>query len=357
VVSDSLVFVTETKDEKYEVVRALQRATGKQVWETQWEGAMRVPFFARSNGDWIRSTPAYDGERLYVAGMRDVLVCLDATTGEKIWNLDFVKQVGTPLPSFGFVSSPLLADDYLFVQAAGSAVKLEKLTGEIAWRALQDGGGMYGSAFSSPVIAQLNGTEQLVVQTRSKLAGVDLVSGEELWSREIPAFRGMNILTPTLYGDSVLTSSYGGKTFLLGTHRDEAKFHVSEIWQNRVQGYMSSPVIIGDYAYLHLRNQRFTCLDLKSGETVWTTGAFGKYWSMVVAADLILALDERGELLLIKANPDEFTLIDRRTVSGNPTWAHLAVSGEELFIRDLSGLAVFVWKTPTEKPLAAVDRP
>ena len=48
--------------------------TGKELWRAQWPGAMAVPFFAMSNGSWIRATPAYDGESLYVAGMRDVLV-------------------------------------------------------------------------------------------------------------------------------------------------------------------------------------------------------------------------------------------------------------------------------------------
>ena len=78
------VFTTETVDRKYEQVTALDRATGKQLWTAKWEGAMSVPFFAKANGDWIRSTPAYDDGRLFVAGMLDVLVCLDAETGKVI---------------------------------------------------------------------------------------------------------------------------------------------------------------------------------------------------------------------------------------------------------------------------------
>ena len=74
IVSDQLVFTTETKNEKSEVVFALERKTGEERWRAEWKGAMKVPFFAASNGSWIRSTPAYDGECLYVAGMRDVLV-------------------------------------------------------------------------------------------------------------------------------------------------------------------------------------------------------------------------------------------------------------------------------------------
>ena len=58
VVSEERVFVTETKNKKTEIVRALDRATGAELWRTSWTGAISVPFFAKSNGDWIRSTPA-----------------------------------------------------------------------------------------------------------------------------------------------------------------------------------------------------------------------------------------------------------------------------------------------------------
>ena len=71
VVVGDRVFVTETVGKKMEVVRALDRKTGKELWRHEWEGAMSVPFFAKSNGDWIRATPAYSDGRLFVAGMRD----------------------------------------------------------------------------------------------------------------------------------------------------------------------------------------------------------------------------------------------------------------------------------------------
>lgn len=74
------MFTTETREQKREIVTAFERGSGKELWRTEWEGTVRVPFFAKSNGDWIRATPACDGESPFVAGMRDVLVCLDAQT-------------------------------------------------------------------------------------------------------------------------------------------------------------------------------------------------------------------------------------------------------------------------------------
>jgi NAD(P)-dependent dehydrogenase (short-subunit alcohol dehydrogenase family) len=73
-----------------EVVRALDRRTEAKLWQASWKGSMRVPFFAMSNGSWIRATPAYDGESLFVTGMRDVLVSLNAASGEVQWRMEFL---------------------------------------------------------------------------------------------------------------------------------------------------------------------------------------------------------------------------------------------------------------------------
>jgi outer membrane protein assembly factor BamB len=231
VVGGGRVFTTATRDKKREVVTAFDLATGNKLWESGWDGAMEVPFFAAKNGSWVRSTPALDGDRLYVAGMRDVLVCLDAATGREVWRTDFVKEFGSPLPTFGFVCSPLVDGSGVYVQAGGCLVKLDKLTGKTLWKALADAGGMMGSAFSSPVVATLSGRDMLVVQTRTDLAGVDRESGAVLWKRPVPSFRGMNILTPQPVGESgVFTSTYGGTTQLVQVAASGSAVEVRDGW-------------------------------------------------------------------------------------------------------------------------------
>ncbi|WDI44612.1 PQQ-binding-like beta-propeller repeat protein [Bremerella sp. P1] len=343
VVSDSTVFVTGTEDSKYEVAYALDRKSGEVLWEARWEGAMTVPFFAAANGSWIRATPAFDGESLFVAGIRDVLVSLNAKTGKEQWRVDFVEQLKTPLPSFGFASSPLLDGNYLYVQAGASFIKLNKSNGEIVWRTLVDAGGMFGSAFSSPSVATIAGKRQLLVQTRQKLVGVDPENGDVLWEHEVPSFRGMNIQTPVTFGDSVFTSSYKNKSWLYEVTQEDGKFSCTEKWENNAAGYMSSPVVIDGHVYMHLQNQRFACIDLKTGERKWTSKPYGKYCSLIAQQDRILALDERGSLLLLKANPEEFELLEERKVSEDEAWAHIAVSGEDVIIRELNAVSLFHW--------------
>lgn len=347
IVGDDRVFTTETRDKRLEVVTALDRETGKPLWRAQWEGAVSVPFFAKSNGDWIRSTPALDGERLYVAGMRDVLVCLDARDGRELWRRDFVKELGAPLPDFGFVCSPLVEGDSVYVQAGASLLRLDKFTGATRWRTLQDQGGMWGSVFSSPVITELAGRRQLVVQTREKLAGVDPAEGQVLWQQPVEAFRGMNILTPVVLGDVLFTSTYGGRTIGFKVGQADGRWSVTEMWRHKAQGYMSTPVVIDGVAYSHLKSQRVMAIEVETGRELWTSDeTFGKYWSLVAQGDHILALDQRGVLLLLRANRDKLDLLDRRKLTDAETWAHLALAGDAIFVRELHALAAYRWRRP-----------
>ena len=344
VVAGDLVIVTETRDAKTEHVRALDRATGQERWHVEWEGSMSVPFFAASNGSWIRSTPCVDGDRVYVAGMRDVLVCLEAATGKESWRVDFTTALESPRPAFGFVSSPLVIGDHVYVQAGSGFVKLEKATGKVVWRTLDDGGGMMGSAFSSPYPATIGGVPQILVQTREELAGIDPENGTVLWKTSVEAFRGMNIVTPTVHDGRVFTTSYGGGSFLFAIDPANTQKPVEQIWRNKIQGYMSTPIVMGDHAYVHLRNQRFACLDLATGKEAWITKPFGRYWSMVAQGDRILALDETGEVRLIKATPEQFELLGEAKVAAEESWAHLAIEGQELYVRDLKGISAYRWK-------------
>jgi len=344
IVTSDRVFVTETVKKQTEVVRALDRDTGRELWQSEWPGSMSVPFFAASNGSWIRSTPAYDGKCLYVFGMTDELVALDGANGNELWRIDFKEEFKTSGQTFGSVCSPLINKGFLFLQTSGGLVKVDCQSGAIVWRSLKEEGGMMGGAFSSPIFATVAGMHQLIVQTRSKLCGVDPESGVELWGAAIPSFRDMNILTPLILGDRIFTSSYGGGAMMFEVSKSDEGFSVKEIWKNTTEAYMSSPVLVEGKIYLHLRNQRFSCIDSASGESLWRTTPFGKYWSIVANGSRLLVLDEKGDLLLLDANPAEFSKIDSRHVSDTSTWAHLAVADDQVFVRALDALIVYRWR-------------
>jgi hypothetical protein len=102
--------------------------------------------------------------------------------------------------------------------------------------------------------------------------------------------------------------------------------------------------VVGGHAYVHLRNQRFACLDLATGKEAWITKPFGRYWSLVARGDRILALDETGDLRLIRATPEEYAIVGEAKVAAKESWAHLAVDGNELYVRDLEGLTALEWR-------------
>lgn len=343
VVRDGIVYTVETKDKEREIARAFDLETGEQLWEVDWIGSMKVPFFAAKNGSWVRSTPAVTGDGVYIGGIRDVLVKLDPKTGKEIWRVDFMERESTQLPAFGFVCSPLPDGDAVYVQGGCAVTKLDAETGKTIWRAMENRQAMFGSAFSSPIIATIHGKRQLVAQTRSELGGIDLESGEVLWSTPVKAFRGMNILTPEVFENRIFTATYGGGSMLFEISKTGEDFAVERVWSDEtIEGYMSTPVRVGNHIYLQGRSQHFYCLNLEDGNVEWKSDEkFGQYWSMITDGESILVLDQKGELLLIKASPANLEIVDRKKVSDQETWAHICLNENLILIRGLKQLCAF----------------
>lgn len=344
VTDGELIFTLETLDQQTEIARAFDFDTGEQRWEIKWEGAIKVPFYAAKNGSWVRATPAVADGAVYFCGMRDVLVKVDTATGKEIWRVDFVERYETQTPTFGYISSPLVDGDAIYVQAGNATCKLSTETGETIWRVHVDERAMFSNAFSSPVLATIHGEQQLIVQKRNALVGLKPESGETVWEVPVKAFRGMNILTPTVYGNKIFTASFGGGAFCFEIESPmDGVSKVTSLWSDaELEGYMSSPTLVEDHLYLLARDKKCYCIEMATGKRKWDTEeTFGEYWSMIASTNRVLALDQRGELISFQASPEEFKLVDRRTISEQPTWAHLGYSNGKLLIRGLKQLSVY----------------
>ena len=64
---------------------------------------------------------------------------------------------------------------------------------------------------------------------------------------------------------------------------------------------------------------------------------------------LLLALDQRGQLFRLRANKEKFDLLDKRKLTDAETWAHLAVAGDQLFVRELNALSAYQWRAVGSK--------
>jgi outer membrane protein assembly factor BamB len=272
---------------------------------------------------------------------------LDTRTGEERWKIDFPAQFSTPLQPFGAACSPIIVNDFIYVQLGGGLTKISLADGTVQWRVLEGEDSMMSKgAFSSPTVATIAGTKQLVVQTREQLCGVSLENGEVYWKEAIEAFRGMNILTPTIVGDRIFTAAHSGISQLFEI-TNAGEWKVSEVWNQKTQGYMSSPVVIEKNIYMHMKNERAVCLSLTDGEIQWTGPPASKYWSMIHNGNRILALSADGQLRLINATPAKYEVIDTVKVAED-SWAYLALIEQPdqsplVVVRALDELAVYRW--------------
>jgi len=80
----------------------------------------------------------------------------------------------------------------------------------------------------------------------------------------------------------------------------------------------------------------FMCVDWKTGETRYEGGRNIGKGSLTWAEGLIYFFNERGEVLLIRPNPERYEVISRFELpegGEGPTWAHPVVCGKRLYLR------------------------
>jgi hypothetical protein len=66
--------------------------------------------------------------------------------------------------------------------------------------------------------------------------------------------------------------------------------------------------------------------------------------SLIINNDKILALDQKGILYLIQANPKKLNILSERRLPKGESWAHLGVQNRMVMVRSLNRLHVFDWE-------------
>ena len=112
-VGDKLyVFTREGGDE---VIRCLDAATGKELWQDKYEAQ---PATAPAGGPHAgpRSSPTVADGKVVTLGVRGTVSCLDAASGKKLWRKDDFQGFW---PMFFTSSSPIVVDGLCIVQVGG----------------------------------------------------------------------------------------------------------------------------------------------------------------------------------------------------------------------------------------------
>ena len=313
-----------------EYVIALDRATGKKVWETQ--NGRR---FENDRGDGPRSTPTVDGDRLYVLGGSGDLTALDLATGKKIWSLNIVQKFGGVNPYWGYSESPLIVGDRILINTGGrraGIVAVAKADGTTLWQQHSDGAG-----YSSPMLMRTGSLNQVIFFTENRTMAVDPRDGRLLWSYNKANNGTANVATPIVRGTRVFVSSdYGTGGALLDVRAAGNLATANELYFTRdMRNHHASSVLIGDHLY-GFSSSILTALKFDTGAMAWRDRSVGK--GSIAAADNRLYLySEDGVVGLADASPDAYRERGRFTLpqqSGLPTWSHPIITGGLLVIRD-----------------------
>lgn len=313
-----------------EYVIALDRATGKKVWEY-----LNGRRFQNDRGDGPRSTPTIDGDRLYVLGGSGDLTCLDAATGKKIWSINIVSKFGGVNPYWGYSESPLIVGDRILVNAGGrraSIVAVSKADGATLWQQHSDGAG-----YSSPMLMKTGSLNQVIFFTESHTLAVDPRDGRLLWSYNKANNGTANIATPIVRGTRVFVSSdYGTGAALLDVRAAGNLATANEVYFTRdMRNHHASSVLIGDHVY-GFSSSILTALNFDTGQVAWRDRSIGK-GSLIFADNRLYLYSENGVVGLAEANPTAYREHGRFSLpqqDGLPTWSHPIISGGLLIIRD-----------------------
>jgi outer membrane protein assembly factor BamB len=316
-----------------EYVVAFDAASGKRLWETA-HGTR----FCNDRGDGPRATPTIEGDRVYAFGASGDLSVLDAASGKVHWTVNVLKQYRGSNIQWGLSESPLVLQDRILVNAGGTIVALKKTDGSSIWTTEGDDAG-----YSSAVVQKTGNVSQAIYFTSSRVIGVDVNTGRQLWNYGTVANRVANIATPVVRGNRVFVSSdYGTGSALLELTPSGNNVAVREVYFTRqMKNHHATSILVGEHLY-GFDSAILTSMKFDTGEVAWQNRSVGK-GSLTFADDRLYLFSENGIVGLAEASPTAYREHGRFELKTGrlPTWSHPVVSGGKLFLRDQDAIYAY----------------
>ncbi len=326
-----------------EVMAALDAASAKVLWQTRYPAPFTMDKAAAPHGPGPKSTPAYADGKLFSIGMSGIVTAFDAATGKQLWQKP--GQPAQPLwTSHSF--SPLVDRGRVVFHMGGNdkgtLSAFDVNTGEVRWEWSADGPG-----YGSPMLFDFGGARQIVTMTQQKFIGLDAATGSLLWERPYTTEYAQNIITPVRYGDTLIVSGYQKPVVAFRVTRQNNQWVTEQAWENAdVSLYMSDAVLTGEtlVGFSQRRSGQFFALDARGGKTLWISEARQATNAAIVdAGDFWFALKDDGELLVSRRDASTFEPLRRYTVAVSATWAQPVISGNRVFVKDVSTLALWTF--------------
>ena len=324
-----------------EVMSAIDADSGKVMWRTAYPAPFTMNSAATPHGPGPKSTPVFSNGRLFAIGMTGIVTAFDAASGEQVWQ----KPGSSVVPVYtSHAFSPVIEGETVIFHVGGhdqgALTGYDVNSGNVTWSWDGDGPG-----YGSPIVATLGGVRQLVTITQGKLVGVDVATGQLLWERPFVSPNFTNSITPVLYGQTVIVWGHGGPTTAVRVARQNDQWVTETVWENAdINGRMSNAVLSGDVMFgLTSRNLgQYFAVEAKTGQVLWTSeGRQAANVAMARAGDLLFSLEDDGELVVLRASRTAFEPLRRYQVAEADTWTQPAISGNRIFVKDVSTLTLW----------------
>jgi outer membrane protein assembly factor BamB len=333
---DGRVYVFARQGEE-EVLRALDGATGKEIWRNGHAVAYEMNPAARGHGKGPKSTPVYSQGKIYTFGITGVLSCHDAQSGRLRWRKEFSKEYPNTSPLYGTAMSPVVMDGLLIAhvggQDRGALTAFDAETGAVKWAYDRD-----GPAYASPIVVTLSGVRQVVTFTQKELVGVAAASGKLLWKLPAKSAYDTNSVTPIAYKDLLIFSREDQGITAVRVTRQGQQLTPQEVWNNKENElYMNSPVLQGNLLFgLSMRRKgQFFSIDADTGKTLWqSTGRMGENVALLNAGQVLLLLTNEAKLIVLSSGAKEYKPLAEYSVAQSETWAHPLVIGNRILVKD-----------------------
>lgn len=346
-VSGSVASTLMTRDHEgspMEHCVAMDAATGKELWAqplkiAKYQGGGDEG----GGGDGPRSTPAIDGGKIYVYGANLDLYCFDGKTGRQLWAKDIAKDYGGKNISWQNATSPVIVGNLVIVSGGGKGaafLAFDKATGGLKWKGEDD-----TITHATPTVATIHGKQQVIFFTKEGLAAVTPQDGKVLW-RQPYKFNVSTAASPVVYEDIVYCSAgygVGG-----GAYQISKDWKSTELWRsegNDLANHWSTPVVKDGYLYGMFQFKNYgdgpvKCVDIKTGEVKWSQAGFGP-GNVILSGDRVLALSDKGELVLFSASPDAYKELARADVLDGKCWSTPTIAGGRIFARSTTQAGAF----------------
>lgn len=335
VVGDKLITMGNKDD--HDVVVCLNAGTGEQVWQFKYPNKLTKRQFDGGTAP----TPAVDGDMVYVLGESGQVYCLRLADGGEVWSTH-ANEFGGKLPRWHYSGSPIVVGDKVILNIGGngnSTLALNKATGDKVW-----GAGSQGASYGTPSAFEHKGRTFVAVAKQKSYVVLDAATGRQIASIPLSSSYDVNSGTPSFAdGKLLITNGYGnGKARLFDLDRG-----AQQVWENGdFAAKYCSPVIYKGHLYgiSGERGGAMTCIRLSDGKTVWQQGRYGN-GTLTIVDGHIVAVSESGKLIIAKADPTGFNpTVEMSAVRGR-VWVEPVVANGHVYVRNNKGqLAAFKLK-------------